>query len=524
MGVARSCATHEWFTDAIRNWLETVALTQYADAFEANDIDMDLLAQLDDQVLKDIGVASAGHRLRIRNAIAKLTSSPAAQAPADRAAPTTEIAAVSAERRQITVMFCDLVGSTELSHTLDPEQLRELMRAYQQVCSSVIDGYGGHVAQYLGDGLMVYFGWPRAHEDDAERSVRASLEIVVAVKTVPAPRALQVRIGIATGPVVVGETGAGDASVPKLAVGETPNLAARLQALAQPDEVVIAVSTQRLVGAAFEVRDLGEHILKGIIEPVRAWQVERVGEVEGRFEASRGAQLTPLMGRESELTLLLDRWQLAKDGEGQVVLLSGEPGIGKSRIAQALRERIASEPHTRMRYQCSPFHTNSALHAVFEQFQRAAAFSRVDTAEQKLDKLELLPREGGTDITETAPLIAALLSLPTDRYPAVNLSPQKQKEKTLDALITQLLTLSRAQPVLMIVEDIHWIDPTFQELLTSWISSRAGSIPRPGRSCARCPTPRPRPSASGSGGRSPSATGAGIPRPWRRWSGIGPGW
>ena len=452
----------------LQQWLTGLGLERFAEAFEREEVTLDSLPDLSEADLKDLGLP-LGPRKTILRAASGLratqntsTTQPEARAQDKTAPPSPE---AQAERRQLTVMFCDLVGSTALSYKLDPEALRELMRAYQQACRTVIEKYNGHIAQYLGDGLMTYFGWPRAHEDDAERAIRAGLEIVDVVKHVKAPEPLRVRIGIATGTVVVGETGAGDASVPKLAVGETPNLAARLQGLAGADEIVIAPTTHRLVGGVFECVDLGNHSLKGVVEAVRAFQVAGIGRSEGRFEASRGAHLTPLMGRDSELAMLLARWQQAKDGEGQVVLLSGEPGIGKSRITQALRERMAGEAYTPMRYQCSPFHTNSALHAVIEQLQRAAGFGRDDSVEQKLTKLETLLHEGAADLTVAAPLIAALLSLSIDRYPPLNLSPEKQREKTLESLINQLIGLSRARPLLMIVEDIHWIDPTFQELL-----------------------------------------------------------
>jgi predicted ATPase/adenylylsulfate kinase-like enzyme len=292
------------------------------------------------------------------------------------------------------------------------------------------------------------------------------LEIVQSVKRVSAKQSLAVRIGVATGSVVVGEGSRGDNAEAKLAVGETPNLAARLQGLAGPGEIVIASTTRRLVGDAFELSDLGARPLKGIAEPVRAWRVEALHRTEGRFEAVHGGvALTPLVGREEEVELLLRRWKLAKDGEGQVVLLCGEPGIGKSRITQVLRERLAVEPHTRLRYQCSPFHTNSALHPVIEQFERAAGFAREDTAEQRLDKMQALLVGSQQQVVESAPLFAALLSLPTERYPPLNLSPQKQKEKTLEALAGQIEALARRQPVLMIYEDVHWIDATTQEAM-----------------------------------------------------------
>ena len=374
----------------IRQWLAGIGLEQFAEAFEREQIDPDSVRYLTEANLKDLGLPM-GPRASFLAAVQALASS---ARPTSLTTPSGGVvahspAAADAERRQITIMFCDLVGSTELSRTLDPEQLREVMRAYQQACGHVIEGYAGHVAQYLGDGLMVYFGWPKAHEDDAERAVRASLEIVAAVKKVPASEPLAVRIGIATGAVVVGETGAGDASVPKLAVGETPNIAARLQGLAGADQIVISPSTHHLLASTFEYEDLGERTLKGILEPVRSWRVLGQSGAEGRFEAAHGqAGLTPLVGRDEELQLLLRRWELAKKGEGQVVLLSGEPGIGKSRITRALRERIADEPHVRLRYQCSPFHVNSALYPMIEHLERAADFAREDSVEQKLDKLE----------------------------------------------------------------------------------------------------------------------------------------
>ena len=383
--------------------------------------------------------------------------------------PATEAPLPEAERRQITVMFCDLVGSTALSEKLDPEDLREVMAAYQKAAGAVIERYEGHVAQYLGDGLMVYFGWPAAHEEDAGRAVRASLELIEAVKGVEASEPLRVRIGIATGRVVVGETGAGDASVPKAAVGRTPNVAARLQGLAGPDEIVIAPTTRRLAGGAFDYDDLGEQRLKGIAEPLRAWRVVSESAVEGRFEARTIGGLTPLVGRESEIASLRERWAEAKDGEGQVVLLSGEPGIGKSRITQVLRERLASEPHTRLRYQCSPYYSNTAFYPVIDQLERVAGFARDDSPESRLDKLEALLAQGTENVAEAAPLFASLLSLPAARYPPLNLSAQRQREKTFQALAEQAVGLARHKPVLMIFEDVQWIDPTTLDVLNTLV-------------------------------------------------------
>ena len=450
----------------IRQWLDQHALLHLADIFEREQIDLDAVPTLSEADLKDLGLP-VGIRGKLRAAIQALRD---ARPPSGTAPQSEALIPRSAERRQLTVLFCDLVGSTALTQEFDPEPLRELMQAYQQTCRVVIDKYDGHVAQYLGDGLMIYFGWPKAHEDDAERAIRASLEIVDAVKKVAATPTLEVRIGIATGPVVVGETGAGDASIPKLAVGETPNLAARLQGLSDPNQIVIASTTHRLLGLAFEYADLGEKILKGIVEPVRAFRILRAARTEGRFEVTHGGNLIPLVGRDEEMGSLMRRWEQAKQGEGQVVLLCGEPGIGKSRITRALRELVAGESHVRLRYQCSPFHSNSALHPIIEQFERAAAFTRDDGAVQKLDKLETLLREGGADIPATAPLIAMLLSLPAGRYPALNYSPQKQKEQTLDALSAQVEGLSTKNPVLMMFEDLHWVDPTTQEALDLLVS------------------------------------------------------
>ena len=371
-----------------------------------------------------------------------------------------------AERRQLTVMFCDLVGSTALSEQLDPEELRDLMQAYQRTCGEVIERYEGHVAQYLGDGLMVYFGWPRAHEDDAVRAIRAGLEVVNAVSELKAAVPIRARVGIHTGLVVVGETGHGDASIPKAAVGETPNIAARLQSLAEPSSVVVSERTRSLAGGLFDYADMGPHSLKGVSEAVRLSHVFGTRATESRFEAARSdLALTPLVGREEEIALLLRRWQQAKEGEGQVVLVGGEPGIGKSRLTRVLRERLGQEPHMVLRYQCSPYHVNSALYPAIEQFERAAGFTREDSADQKLDKLEAVLARSEQRVAESAPLFAALLSLPTERYPMLNLSPQKQKEKTLEALAGQVEALAQQQPLLLIYEDVHWMDATTQEAM-----------------------------------------------------------
>ena len=388
--------------------------------------------------------------------------------------------ASSAERRQITVVFVDLVGSTAMSARLDPEDLRDVIGAYHRCVAEVVGGYDGFVAKYMGDGVLVYFGYPRAHEDDAERAVRAGLAVVEAVGALPAPAGgerLRARIGVATGLVVVGDlVGAGEARE-RGVVGETPNVAARLQAAAEPNAVIIAQGTRRLIGDLFECRDLGAITVKGIVEPVQAWEVLRASAVESRFEALHGSAPTPLVGREEEIELLLRRWQQAKGGEGQVVLLLGEPGIGKSRLTAVLQERIADEAHTRLRYFCSPYHTDSALYPFISQLERAAKFERDAPPETKLQHLETLLTASARNLPEDAALLAELLSIPTgDRYPALNFSPPQKKEKTLAALIAQLEGLAAYRPVLMLFEDAHWIDPTSRELLERTVD-RVQSLP-----------------------------------------------
>jgi len=445
---------------AVRNWLEEIGLAQYADAFEANDIDTDLLTQIDDQVLKDIGVSSAGHRLRLRNAIAKL-------APTSITEGISEVPAspppAEAERRQLTVMFCDLVGSTPLSTRFDPEDLREIVGAYHRCVADTGGRFGGFVAKYMGDGVLIYFGYPQAHEDDAERAARAGLAVIDAVGRLGTQEPLNVRIGIASGLVVVGDLIGAGAAQERGVVGETPNLAARLQALAPPGTLVVADGTRRQLGTLFEIEDLGLQPLAGFGEPQRAWRVVGGSGVVSRFEALRSGT-TPLVGRDEELDLLLRRWQQAKSGQGRVVLVSGEPGIGKSRLTAALSQHIESEPHTRLRYFCSPHDQDSALYPFIGQLERAAGFTRDDTAATKLDKLEALLADGAEpgDLS----LIADMLSLSSgDRFPPLDLSPQRKKERTLAALLRQLQALARRQPVLMIFEDLHWIDPTSREVL-----------------------------------------------------------
>ena len=407
----------------IADWLQRLGLGQYAKRFAENDINFAVLPDLTDQDLKELGVTSLGHRRQLLRAITELKGSEEGTPQ-----PSTEdIAPIAphdtAERRQVTVMFSDLVGSTALSARMDPEDLREVISAYQKCVAETVQRFGGFVAKYMGDGVLIYFGYPQAHEDDAERAVRAGLELVAAVGDLKTHAPLQTRVGIATGLVVVGDLIGSGASQEQAIVGETPNLAARLQGIAEPNSVVIAESTRKLVGNLFELQDLGAQDLKGIAGPVRAWAALRPASVESRFEALHASGLTELVGREEELELLLRRWSKAKTGEGQVVLLSGEPGIGKSRLTAALLERLANEPHTRLRYFCSPQHTDSALYPIISQMERAAGFAHDDTAQAKLDKLDALLAQSFTP-REDAALLAEMLSLPNDgRYPSARTDP-----------------------------------------------------------------------------------------------------
>jgi class 3 adenylate cyclase/tetratricopeptide (TPR) repeat protein len=444
----------------IANWLEKLGMSEYAQLFAENKIDVSVLRHLTDQDLKDIGVP-LGHR---RKMLAVITEHLVPAEAPPQPTLTEPKPQESAERRQVTVMFSDLVGSTALSARMDPEDLREVISAYQKCVAKTVQRFGGFVAKYMGDGVLVYFGYPQAHEDDAERAVRAGLELIQAVGGLKASAPLQTRVGIATGLVVVGDLIGRGSAQEQAVVGETPNIAARLQGVAEPNSVVIAESTRKLLGNLFDLQDLSAQDLKGIGSPVRAWAVLRPASIESRFEALHATGLTALVGREEELELLLRRWSKAKTGEGQVVLLSGEAGIGKSRLTAALLERLAGEPHTRLRNFCSPQHTDSALYPTIGQIERAAGFTHDDTPQAKLDKLDALLAQSSTSAHDAA-LLSDMLSLPNDgRYPALDLTPQERRQGTLDALVGQVAALSRQNPVLMIFEDAHWTDPTSLEL------------------------------------------------------------
>jgi class 3 adenylate cyclase/predicted ATPase len=445
----------------IAGWLQKLGMSEYAQRFAENDIDVTVLPHLTDQDLKELGV-SLGHRRKMLAAIEELAgASPASQHPALVEAKPQD----NAERRQLTVMFADLVGSTALAAGMDPEDLREVVAAYHRCAGETVRRAGGFVSQYLGDGVLVYFGYPQAHEDDAERAVRASLDLITAMAALKTRAALQTRIGIATGLVVVGDVVDAGGSQERGIIGETPNLAARLQGIAQPNTVVIAESTRRLLGDLFELQDLGARELKGIAGPVRAWSALRARSVESRFEALHTSGLSALVGREEEMQMLLRRWSRAKTGEGQVVLLSGEPGIGKSRLTAALLEQVAGEPHTRVRHFCSPQHTDSALYPIIGQMERAAGLVHDDSPRARLDKFDALMAQTSTS-NENVALFAEMLSLPNDgRYPALELTSQQRRQRTLQAFTSRMQALVRDKPVLMIFEDAHWIDPTSLELL-----------------------------------------------------------
>jgi class 3 adenylate cyclase/predicted ATPase len=444
----------------IAQWLEEIGLPEYAERFAENGIDISVVRHLTEQDLKDIGVL-LGHRRKMLVAIGNLTDATVAT---PSALAMTDLPAVDgAERRHLTVMFCDLVGSTALSAKLDPEDLRTIIGTYHRCCADLVERNGGFIAKYMGDGVLAYFGYPQAHEHDAERSVQAGFALVEAVPKLAsaAGSPLAIRVGIATGLVVVGDLiGSGEAKERGI-VGETPNLAARLQGIAEPNTVVIADGTRNLLGNLFELKDLGALDLKGVPEPARAWAALRASSVRSRFDALHTGGLTALVGREEESELLLRRWSKAKTGQGQVVLLSGEVGIGKSRLTAALLEGVAAERHTRLRYFCSPHHKDSALYPIISQMERAAGHD--DKLPERLDRLDALLAQTSTSPQDAA-LFAEMLSLSNDgRYPALDLTPVQRRQKTLEALTSQLAGLASRQPVLMILEDVHWADPTSLE-------------------------------------------------------------
>jgi class 3 adenylate cyclase/predicted ATPase len=451
-----------------RQWLEAQGLAQYAKVFAENDIDFEVLGDLTEADLEKLGL-SLGHRRKLMRALAA--------AQRDGSLSDTQ-ESPDAERRQITVLFGDLVGSTELASLLDPEDAGALLRRYQDACAGAVARFNGYVAKFMGDGVFAYFGYPQASEDAAEQAVRSALALVEAVGRIMRPdgRACEVRIGIATGIVVVGELiGAGSARERAIA-GETPNLAARLQALAEPNAIIIGERVRQLLGERFEYENLGEHSLKGFVTPVRVWRVLRETAAESRFAAARARSHGAFVGRSEESSLLLDRWRRATQGHGQVVFLSGEAGMGKSRLADLLSDRICSERSYRIICQCSPYHTNSALHPVIRHLERAAGFAPDDPDAVKLAKLEvMLGVTNDTPPVPAASLIADLLSLPVERYPVIDLAPPQRKAATLAALVELLTRLAADAPVLLLLEDAHWIDPTTKELWTRLVDGIAST-------------------------------------------------
>jgi class 3 adenylate cyclase/tetratricopeptide (TPR) repeat protein len=453
----------------LRDWLRKNNFEQYADAFEANDIDLDILPELSERDLEELGL-SLGNRRRLLKAIAAEAAEVATSKPSAPAAPA---ASGAAERRQVTVLFCDMVGSTALSGTVDPELLGNLIRRYQDATAGAIGRFGGFVAKFMGDGVLAYFGFPNAFEDAAERAVRAAIGILAEVGGIERPDGtrVQARIGIATGLVVVGEiVGVGTAQE-RTIVGETPNLAARLQALAAPDTILISEATQNLLGGFFELEPTGEHELKGFSRPVPAWRVRGEASVESRFAAIRTGNL-PLIGRAHEMGLMLDRWRLARLGDGQIVTVIGEAGIGKSRSIEALQEALAGEPHARIHLQCSPHHSDSALYPIIQHLTRAACFAAADSPSARIEKLGALFAHRAASDAAAIPLLAELLSIPT-AAPGLPLTPAQRKAATIALLVDEMVRLGETGPVLMVLEDAHWIDATTLELMTRLTDSIA---------------------------------------------------
>jgi class 3 adenylate cyclase/tetratricopeptide (TPR) repeat protein len=445
----------------LRDWLRRHKFEQYADAFEASDIDLDILQELNDHDLERLGL-SLGNRRRLLKAIADYGAEAAQSKPSNPDGSDWG----DAERRQVTVLFADMVGSTALSAKVDPELLGGLIRRYQDAAAGAIGRYGGFVAKFMGDGVLAYFGFPRAFEDAAERAVRAAIGILAEVGGIELPDGtrVQARIGIATGLVVVGEIIGTGTAQERTIVGETPNLAARLQALAGPDTILLSETTQNLLGGLFELEHTGEHELKGFGRPVPAWRVRCEASVESRFAAIHAGRHLPLVGRAHEMGLLLERWHRARQGDGQIVTVTGEAGIGKSRSIEALQDAIAAEPHTRVNLQCSPYHSDSALYPVIQYLSRAAGFAATDTPDARIAKLAALFAERTTSETAAIPLLAELLSIPVAAGPSSQ-TPAQRKAATLALIVALFLRGGESNPVLIVLEDAHWIDATTLEMM-----------------------------------------------------------
>jgi class 3 adenylate cyclase/predicted ATPase/DNA-binding transcriptional ArsR family regulator len=459
--VPRETPPHETDRSAgdIGAWLRATGLGKYEDTFRRNEIDVAILGDLTSDDLREMEIP-LGDRKRLLKAIAARSATPAREAPAPAVSAGGEAVV---ERRQLTILFCDLVGYTELSGRLDPEDVADTMRGYRACCTEVLARWDGYIAKFLGDGVLAYFGWPRAHEDDATRAVHAGLALCEAVSRMCAHdgTSLAARVGIATGLVMVGEVIGEGASLQEAVVGATPNLAARLQALARPGSVVVAATTRALLGDQFALSDLGVHAMKGFAEPVRAWGVEGTGAATTRFEARSGHAVTPIVGRDRETRRLIDAWSRAAAGRGQVVAIAGEAGIGKSRLVLALVEHVRGTPHSLFQAQCSPFHTTTVLHPFLEQVGRLARLGHADTADGKLDKLEAWIARTGLDVADSAPLYAALMGVPFEhRFPPIPVSPQRLRERTAELFTRFVVRQAVDAQALVIVEDVHWADPT----------------------------------------------------------------
>jgi class 3 adenylate cyclase/predicted ATPase len=456
----------------IDQWLEGLGLSKYSGLFAENDIDWEILPDLEERDLEKLGL-SLGHRKKLLKAISALSEDAGTLDHLAKPTAASPPVHAEAERRQLTVMFCDLVGSTELSRRLDPEDLREVMRRYQDAVAGAITRYEGYVAKFLGDGVLAYFGWPQAYEDQAERAVRTGLDAVAAVAGLELDDnvALQARVGIATGQVVVGDLVGEAAAEAEAVAGETPNLAARLQGVAAPGQVVIGPLTRELIGETIDLKDLGVHELKGFAEPVPAWRVLAASDIDSRDEAERVGAGLPLVGRQEELGLLLRSWEASKDGHGQAVLIQGEAGIGKSRLVEALREQVSGEDYIRVAHRCSPYHANSTLYPVIEHLKRVMGWKPEDGTGERLEKLEAALKGQSLPPEEAVPLYAELMSLPLPegRYAPLELSAKQKREQTLDALAGWLLEEAERTPVLNVWEDLHWADPTTLELLALYI-------------------------------------------------------
>ncbi|RBW41481.1 hypothetical protein DS901_17245 [Loktanella sp. D2R18] len=453
----------------IENWLADIGLQRYAKVFEEAEIDVDTLPELLEEDLKELGLP-LGPRRKIWGAI---TRAVAASQPDILREDAKMPLAATAERRHLTVMFVDLVGSTEMVMRLDAEDMREVITQYQQAVASVVDAYAGFVATLLGDGMLCYFGWPHANEDDTDRAVRAGLAVIEATQQITTPdgAALASRVGIASGVVVVGDLTGGGARQEAAAIGETPNLAARLQSVAEPNQLVIPGEMLPLLGATFKITSLGAHDLKGIGRPIEAFVVDGETSAKSRFEARRTGSLIPIVGRENEIETVLNRWAQAQTGQGQMILLSGEAGIGKSRTVQAVMDASLADDHTRLIYQCSPYHTESAFYPFVQQLSDAARFTTEDTTEDRLDKIEAL-FNGSPAIHG---VIALLLGLDgSTRYGKTDGTPAQQRAHMMQALVEILLRMARRKPVLLVFEDLHWIDPTSLELLDFILAALPG--------------------------------------------------